>query len=68
MQKLNAKQEREIRKKEKEWQEQASDFDKKFAKFRSKLWKELKKERSMNVIDLAVIIYLVWRLSTGSQI
>lgn len=65
MQKLNAKEEKKIEQKEKEWKEQTSEFDKKFAKWRGKIWKELKKERRMNIIDLAVIIYLVWRLSTG---
>ena len=30
-------------------------------------WREIKKERKMNIVDLMVIIYLVWRLSTGSR-
>lgn len=49
------------------WKDEADEFDKKFSRLRAKIWREIKKDRTMNIIDLSVIIYLVWRLSTGSQ-
>ena len=56
-----------LKKLDAKWKEEADEFDKKFSKLRAKIWREIKKERKMNIVDLMVIIYLVWRLSTGSR-
>ena len=56
-----------IKKLDAKWKGDSEEFDKKFSKLRGKIWKEVKKDRKMNIIDLSVIIYLVWRLSTGSR-
>lgn len=57
-----------IEKLDAKWKYEADEFDKKLSKLRGKIWREIKKERKMNIIDLAVIIYLVWRLTNGSPI
>lgn len=56
-----------LKKLDAKWKDEADEFDKKFSKLRAKIWREIKKDRTMNIIDLSVIIYLVWRLSTGSR-
>lgn len=57
-----------IKLKEEQWDISLSQTDKWFTKLRGKIWKEIKKERKMNIVDLTVIIYLVWRLSNGNSI
>ena len=56
-----------LKKLDAKWKEEADEFDKKFSKLRAKIWREIKKDRNMNIVDLMVIIYLVWRLSNGSH-